>query len=245
MVGAMWTIDVESICLQAYYECKRDVLSNDLGEPVGTAFGFIGVMADILEMTESSSCCAVIHPRYSGGQAHLATSWLPMVRLFPQGLGGEMERIERLVKVLGLGVVRSEVVRSGSLLTAVVKEAVESKAVVVIVSAEKELLQLINDWVMVYDPFKRYLWREEEVSSQLGVPPALVPDLLALCGGPSREFAAPRGLGEEEAARLLREFGSLDGVLGNIDKVTSSRLRSWLRKSDLALKGAHGTCQQV
>jgi DNA polymerase-1 len=94
---------------------------------------------------------------------------------------------------------------------------------VVIVSSDKDLYQLVSKRVKVRDGLKENTVGEEQVEAVFGVPPAKVPDLLALAGDPSDNVPGVPGIGEKTASGLIREFGSLEELLAHPERLTGSR----------------------
>jgi len=98
---------------------------------------------------------------------------------------------------------------------------------VTIASSDKDLLLLVDDdaGVEVFSPLKRKSYRRADVIEQWGVPPESLLDALALQGDTSDNVPGVRGVGPKTAAGLIREFGTLDGALANVDKVKTPKLQ--------------------
>ena len=84
---------------------------------------------------------------------------------------------------------------------------------VIIASRDKDLWQLANGKVVVYDPLGRELYDEDRILSEMGVPPSRVADLKALMGDVSDNIKGVKGIGEKIAKKLINEFGSVEGLL--------------------------------
>jgi DNA polymerase-1 len=117
----------------------------------------------------------------------------------------------------------------------VARWAAEEKGLgVKIITGDKDLLQLVTDRVVVnlagarLSDAKDYF--PEDVKKKLGVPPEQVVDYKALCGDSSDNIPGVRGIGEKTATKLLEEYGSLDAVFENLDKI-SGRAKSALEGS--------------
>lgn len=99
----------------------------------------------------------------------------------------------------------------------------------ILVSGDKDMMQLVRDGVSIFDRPKRKMLREKEVEEIFGVKPWQIADCQALAGDTADNVPGVRGIGIKTAAALLREFGSLDAIYENLDAVTSSRIRSLLQ----------------
>ena len=115
----------------------------------------------------------------------------------------------------------------------------QPKMEVVLATNDKDLYQLVGPCVKVYSTAKAdlaspkdafALLSEEQVAAKWEVPPNLIGDVLALAGD-SVDNIPGVGLGRKTAAALIREFGGLEELLANIDKVKSARTREKLANS--------------
>jgi DNA polymerase-1 len=101
-----------------------------------------------------------------------------------------------------------------------------------IVSSDKDLYQLIDDdKVLVYDPMKKVKINEEECIKKFGVKPSQIVDYLALVGDSSDNIPGVKGIGPKGARTLLREFGSLENIYKNLDKISNPRTKKLLESS--------------
>lgn len=89
-----------------------------------------------------------------------------------------------------------------------------------IVSGDKDLYQFVGENVAVYDTMKRVVARRKEAIEKFGVPPERVVDYLAIVGDSSDNIPGIPGFGPKKAEALITEFGSLESIYENIDKIT-------------------------
>ncbi|NTU51706.1 MAG: hypothetical protein HGA94_04620 [Candidatus Aminicenantes bacterium] len=99
----------------------------------------------------------------------------------------------------------------------------------VVVTTDKDLLQLIDGKTSVWNPAKEMTVDAAGVKEFFGAEAAAVVDVLALWGDPSDNVPGVPGIGEKTAKALIREFGSLDNLLANLDKVKNARIREKLK----------------
>ena len=104
---------------------------------------------------------------------------------------------------------------------------------VYIVSTDKDLLQLVSDNVLVYDPFKQVEFNTEQVISKWGVKPCQIADLLVLAGDAVDGITGIPGIGPKTAAKWLNEYGTLDNILLNMARLEPKSRR------DRLLVGVH------
>ena len=96
---------------------------------------------------------------------------------------------------------------------------------VTIHSADKDLMQLVSGTVQIISTATKQKYGIEEVRAKMGVGPENIADMLALTGDSSDNIAGIKGVGNKTAAGWLLEFGSLQGIIDNADKLTPERFR--------------------
>ena len=121
-----------------------------------------------------------------------------------------------------------EGVEADDLLATCVAEARKHGLFTVICSGDKDLLQLVDDDVIMWDAMRSRIFGAAEVKEKWGVAPNRVRDLLALMGDSSDNVPGVKHVGEKTAVKLLTEFDTLEGVYQNIDKV-KGKTREYLQ----------------
>ena len=102
-------------------------------------------------------------------------------------------------------------------------------------------MQLITPKVSMYDPMKDKTFQIPEVVERFGVPPEKVTEVMGLCGDTSDNIPGVPGIGEKTAARLIQEFGSIEEVLKNVEKVKQKKIRENLTHFAAAGADEQGT----
>src|ERR1041385_3724413 len=108
------------------------------------------------------------------------------------------------------------------------RQACEVKATVTIVSSDKDLMQLVNDCVTMYDTMKDKKIGSPEVIEKFGVPPEKVIEAQALIGDSSDNVPGVPGIGPKTAAQLLEEFGDLETLLKRAGEIRQDKRRQTL-----------------
>jgi DNA polymerase-1 len=99
-----------------------------------------------------------------------------------------------------------------------------------IVSSDKDLVQLMGNNVSIYDPAKQRYITEEDVVKKFEVTSDKVLDVLALTGDASDNVPGISGIGVKTAAALINKYGSLDGLISNLDKLPNNKRNETLRR---------------
>ena len=93
------------------------------------------------------------------------------------------------------------------------------------ITGDKDLFQLIGEDVKIYDTMKEEVYGPQECVKKFGVTPAQIPELLGLMGDTSDNIPGVPGVGPKTALELIAEFGTIENLLGNLDKVKKPKLR--------------------
>jgi len=146
----------------------------------------------------------------------------------PEDLRAQMEPIRNMIRAFGWPIVESEGFEADDLIGAAA--AADSEREVLILSSDKDLSQLINERVKMLVPDrdgKGLLIRDIEATREkFGVPPEGIVDYLSLIGDSSDNIPGVEGVGPKTAASLISQFGSIEAMLANPEKIAKENLRT-------------------
>jgi len=149
----------------------------------------------------------------------------------PPDLGEQIPYIRRLLEALRVPVLQYPGFEADDVIGAMAKRASENYDVV-IVSSDKDMLQLVNDRVHMYNPVKENVWYDPaEAEQYMGVKPGQVADLLALMGDSIDNIPGAPGIGEKGARDLISRFGSVEGALEHAGEVERKTYRESLQNN--------------
>jgi DNA polymerase-1 len=201
------------------------------GAPVNAVFGFANMLFKLMQDRPHDDLVVVFD--YSGEsfrnqlyEQYKANRDAPPPELVPQ-----FQLVREAARAFGLPVIDVEGFEADDLIAAYAKKAREAGEPVTIVSSDKDLMQLVADRVAMWDPMKQKAIGRAEVIEKFGVGPELVCDALALIGDTSDNVPGVPGIGPKGAAQLLAEYGSLEGLLANLDKIKQPKRREVLAEN--------------
>jgi DNA polymerase-1 len=145
----------------------------------------------------------------------------------PEGLTPQIPYIKRIVEGYRIATLEMEGYEADDLIGTVAK-GVESKADVVIITGDKDILQLVTDHIQVYDTMKEKRFGVEEVGERFGVMPEQVVEVMGLAGDAIDNIPGVPGIGEKTAIELIRTFGSIENLLGHLDQIPQKKLKEKL-----------------
>jgi DNA polymerase-1 len=152
----------------------------------------------------------------------------------PADLAEQLPWVRASFEALGLPVLELSGYEADDILATVTARVRETAIELVLVTGDKDALQLVGPRVTVLSVVgrtgERVVYDETRVLERWGVPPERVPDVLALMGDSIDNIPGVPGVGEVTARKLVREFGSLEGLYANLTVVSGTRLRETLAK---------------
>ena len=156
----------------------------------------------------------------------------------PEDLSIQLPMVRRLCDAMRLAVVAREGYEADDVIGTLSRQAGERGLEVFIVTADKDMLQLVRDQVpgggrvRVFNPGKGDLLADEKkVEELMGVPPTRVTDVMALMGDAIDNIPGAKGIGEKGARELIQKYGSAEAALEHAAEVTSKRWREALENS--------------
>ncbi len=190
------------------------------GNPHGSLVeGFVRAMNHVYELVQPDRWCvawesgpsfrADLSPDYKGTRGHKPTA-------LSDGLG----LVEKRMKELGVGWVQVDGYEADDVMESVAAQAIVEDDTVALVTDDKDMLQCVeHENVKVLKPAGWRFVGAFEVVAEWGVRPYQIPDVLALMGDTSDNVSGVPGIGKKTACSLVARWGSLQGILDNIDQV--------------------------
>lgn len=219
----LFLVDGNSLLYRSYYAIQR--LSTSQGFPTNAIYGFLSTLRKIMDQEKPSYLGVVFdtgkptlrHKVFKDYKAHRK----PM----PEGLIPQLPVLKKVLHAMNIPCFEYEDYEADDVLASLARKATEEKMPAVIVTTDKDLLQLVDSSITVYNPSKEIHLDEKKVEERFGVSPGQVVDVLSLWGDPSDNVPGVPGIGEKTSKMLIREFGSLDNLLQNLDKIKNPRVR--------------------
>ncbi|MFA6279623.1 MAG: DNA polymerase I [Bdellovibrionales bacterium] len=205
------------------------------GTPVNAVYGFCNMLQKLLLDLNAHRVAVIfdaarktfrndIYPDY---KAHRPPTPDELIPQFPL--------IRQATRAFGVPALEVLTYEADDLIATYARLAAESGQKVRIVSADKDLMQLIRPLVELYDPMKAIAITETEVAAKFGVAPNRVVDVQALAGDSSDNVPGVAGIGIKTAALLIQEYGDLETLLARANEIKQPKRREALvQQADLA-----------
>jgi 5'-3' exonuclease len=211
-------------------------LSNSKGEPTNAIFGFTKTLRLMIKHLQPDLGAVLWDEGMPERRVKLQPAYKETRKEMPLPMVPQLDFIQKLTPLIGFKNVSLPNTEADDLMGCYAIDACKRKIDVVLATNDKDLFQLVGPCVKVYTTAKAdlaspkdafALLGEEQVVSKWGVSPKQIGDVLAIAGD-SVDNIPGAGIGRNVAAGLIREFVGLENLLGNIDKVKSTRTREKL-----------------
>lgn len=221
-------IDGNSLLFRAYYGVHGHLTRKD-GMPINAVYGFCNMVLPLLTNAKPDDkfFCVFdaarknfrndIYPEYKANRGDT-----------PEDLIAQTELTRDAARAMGMPVLAIMGVEADDVIaTLAARECGTGKTR--IVTSDKDLMQLVSPCSFLYDGMKALEIHEAGVLEKFGVRPDQVIQVQALMGDSSDNVPGVPGIGPKKASELINEFGTLDRLYENLDKVKNDRIRNLLR----------------
>ena len=226
----LYLIDLSGYVYRSYHALPP--LSNSKGEPTHAVMGTVSMIQKVVNDRRPTMLAVAMDCRGPSFRKEIDVRYKATRQAAPPDLGGQMARCEQFARAYNIPIYQREGIEADDLIAAVVERAVAEGVRVVIVSADKDLMQLVHDGddrVLMWDSMRDRTYGPPEVEAKFGVPPSQLRDLLALTGDTSDNIPGVRSVGPKTAADLLRDWKTIEGVYANIDQIKRVKLKEMLQ----------------
>jgi DNA polymerase-1 len=232
----LFIFDSYNFAFRAYHALP--MLNAPDGTPVNAVHGFCRMVQAARREFAPQYVLAVFDAGGDGERKAMFGEYKANRPPAPEDLRPQFELIRKATDALGIPRVQDPKFEADDLIASYVKAARAQGIRTVVVSSDKDLMQLVTDeppQCVLWDTMKAAAVGPAEVVEKFGVPPALLGDLLALVGDSSDNVPGVAGIGPKTASALLAEFGDLEGVLAGAGRIPQKARREKLMASvDLA-----------
>ncbi|MGE0615322.1 MAG: DNA polymerase I [Bacteriovoracia bacterium] len=209
----LYLLDVSSFIFRAFFAIRA--LSTPKGEPVNAVYGVASMLKRLIDEGQPKHLVVCYDSKEPSFREEIYADYKANRSAPPDDLIPQFARIDQLVQLLGIHSYRIPGVEADDIIATLTRrwQELSKKNHVVIVTGDKDLMQLVNDRVVVWDTMKEKFYREPDVLEKFGVKASQVRDYLGLVGDSSDNIPGVPGIGAKTAAQLLNEYGDLDGVV--------------------------------
>ncbi len=228
---ALYLIDGSGFIYRAYfamaYSHKRG-MTNPEGLEVGAVYGFTNMILKMLRDDHIPNMAVIFDAARANFRNDIYLEYKANRDETPDDLKPQFPLVKEVTAAMDLPAVELEGYEADDLIATYARLATEAGKKVVIVSSDKDLMQLVNNNVRMFDPMKKKWIGKEEVVEKFGVLPDRVVDVQSLAGDSSDNIPGVPGIGVKTAAQLITEYGDLDALLARAEEIKQPKRREKL-----------------
>ena len=225
----LYLIDGSSYIFRAFFGVRQQ-LSTSNGFPTNALYGFINMLQkvirdekpDYLVVAFDSPDKTFRHKIYPNYKANRDSP--------PEELSRQFPYFEPLVKAYGLSSIRRPGFEADDIIGTLAKKGQQKGLDIVIVSGDKDMMQLISPHIYMLDTMKNKKFMDKEVVEKFGVQADKVVEVMGLMGDSSDHIPGVTGVGPKTAAELIRKFGSIEALYKRIDEVEKKNVKEKLER---------------
>jgi DNA polymerase-1 len=222
----LFLVDGSGFIFRAFYALPP--LTNPQGVPVGAVLGFTNMLVKLLSDLHAPYLAVIFDAARSNFRNDIYAEYKANRDETPEDLKPQFGLIRQATEAFDIPYMELEGYEADDLIATYARLAKEKGLRVTIVSSDKDLMQLVDDNVRMYDPMKSAFVGPEQVKEKFGVEPNRVIDVQALAGDSVDNVPGVPGIGIKTAAQLINEYGDLENLLANAENIKQNARRQKL-----------------
>ncbi len=221
----LYLVDGPNMAFRAFYAIGG--MASSKGQPTNALFGFVGMLLKLIREEQPDYLAIAWDPRGATFRDDLFPHYKGTRPDMPDALAAQMPLFPRVAEAFGVPFLVLDGFEADDVMGTLARRH-ESELDVVLVSSDKDLMQLVSERVSLYDSMKDRRISFAEVEEKFGCRPDLVPDALGIWGDSSDNIPGVKGIGEKGVKKLLAEWGDLDEIYSHLEEVTPAGVRAKL-----------------
>lgn len=228
----LFLVDGSGFIFRAYYAMAYGrggtPMTREDGTPVGAVYGFTNMLLKMLDDYHAPYMAVIFDAARENFRNEIYPEYKANRDETPEDLIPQFPLIREATEAFDIPAIELEGYEADDLIAAYTRLARAAGKDVVIVSSDKDLMQLVGDGVRMLDPMKGKFIGPDEVVEKFGVTPDKVVDVQSLAGDSTDNIPGVPGIGVKTAALLIKEYGDLDTLLERADEIPQKGRREKL-----------------
>lgn len=222
----LFLIDGNAVAYRAFFAIKN--LATSYGQPTNAVLGFLNILNRIIrEKSPDYLACAFDSPGETFRHKVFAEYKINRPGM-PEEMASQLSLIKEVLSAYQIPILEQPGLEADDILKNMALKGSENGLQVYIVTADKDLLQLVSERIKVFHPQTYEIMDQEKVQEKFGLPPEKIPDLMALTGDSIDNIPGVKGIGDKTAVPLIQRFGSIENLYQHLEEVPSEAVRQKL-----------------
>lgn len=231
----LYLIDGSAIAYRSYFGMIRNRLTNSAGQPTGAVFAYVNSLLKLIEEEKPDYIGMVFDAPEKTFRHKIYEDYKATREAMPDELVSQLPYIHKVTEAMNIPVIIRPGYEADDVIGTLARRARQQGLRVYMVTGDKDFMQLLEPDIFVYKPASGQKAVEvidvDGVVEKWGVRPEQIADYLGLIGDTSDNIPGVKGVGPAKARPLLQEFGSLENIIENADKIGNPRIRAMIRES--------------
>lgn len=219
----LYLIDGSNYVYRAFFAIQG--LTNSRGFPTNAVYGFNNMLGKLLRDRKPEHIAVVFDAKGPTFRNEAFEEYKAHRKPMPDELKPQIGVIKKLVRAYRIPLLEIEGIEADDVIGTLARRFEAEGVQVIIVSGDKDLMQLVSGGVVMIDTMKDKTYDASGVEERFGVGPDRVAELLGLMGDASDNIPGVPGVGPKTALQLIKDYGSVEGVLQNAGKIRNERIR--------------------
>lgn len=222
----LYLIDATALCYRAFYALPG--LRTSSGQPTNAVYGFINILNKLLKEKKPAYLAACFDVSRNTFRQKKFAEYKIQRPAMPDELSSQIPLIKEVVSAYRIAIVQKEGFEADDLIATLVSLAAKLGLSTIIVSSDKDMLQLVDEHTFVFNPYKDngIMYDTKKVMESFDVTPSQITDIIALMGDSADNIPGVPGIGEKTAINLIKNFGPLEKLLNNTALIKQEKIRS-------------------
>jgi DNA polymerase-1 len=219
----LYLVDASAYIHRAFHAIRG--LSTSQGLPTNAAFGYTRILLSLLNKKKPSRAIVVFDAKGPTFRHEIFPSYKANRPPMDPDLVVQIPFVKKITNALNLPIMEKQGFEADDIIGSLARQAQEQGFSVVMITGDKDFNQLLSEKCTLWDPMKDVEKSPETIMQTTGLPPEKLVDVMALWGDSSDNVPGVPGIGEKTAAALVREYGSLEGIYENLEKISAKKQR--------------------
>ncbi len=236
-MARLFLLDGTALAYRAHFAMQRSGLTTPEGKPIGATYGFTTTLRRILDVEKPDRIAVAFDPPGDTFRHARYSEYKATRQKMPDELFTQLDHFRDVVRAHGIPVFEVPGFEADDVIGTLTVQAAAQGHDVLIVTGDKDFMQLVSDRVTLYNVFKPnvdlVLESFDAVQAKFKTDPAHVIDVLAIMGDSSDNVPGVKGIGEVGAVKLIEQFKTVDELIRRVDEVKGKAKEHILRDMEM------------
>jgi DNA polymerase-1 len=219
--STIYLIDGSAFLYRAFHAIRS--LATSKGHPTNATFGFTRILLKLLKDKQPGYAGVFFDVKGPTFRHKMFDEYKANRPPMPEELAIQIPDIKAIIKALNIPIIEKTGYEADDLVGTYARIAQAQGFKVVMVTGDKDFIQLITDDCTLWDPMKDTITDRADIKTEMGIDPEQFIDVLGLAGDSSDNIPGVKGVGVKTAAKLIAEYGSINRIYNNLDQLKKKK----------------------